>query len=207
MVPSLSFGFFRCWRGSGAGRRGSFGSRRFGVLDDRDLGVFELDAGLAFEHGATFRERGRLVGLLGQLALGVGLGVRAAVLDQLQESVGALALHARGTSAERRQLPRVSGLHGGAFGRRETQPWEICGNTDNGYSTVSLLRLPAGPCPPYRTYNLPPASPTIDDFLFFVLFFLQHLGYIETVTPIGYVRFSPYGARRDIAPPPQHILI
>lgn len=119
----LSFGFFRCRRGGAAGRLGSW----LGVLDDRDLRVLKLYAGLAVEHGTTFRERGGLVGLLGQLALGVGLGVRAAVLDQLQKTVGALALHARGTSAERRQLPCVSGFNGGAFGRRETQSGEICG--------------------------------------------------------------------------------
>lgn len=123
------FGFLsRRGRGAAAGGRGrGTALGRLGVLDHGDLGVLELYAGLALEHRAALGERGRLVGLLGQLALGVGLGVRSAVLDQLQQSVGAFALHAGGTAAERRQFPRVSRLHGGAFGRREAQSREVCG--------------------------------------------------------------------------------
>lgn len=111
-------------------RRGGTAGGLLGVLDDRDLGILELHAGLAVEHRTAFGEASRLVGLLGQLALRVGLRVRAAVLDQFQQAGAAVALHARGPAAERRQLPRVSGLHGGAFGRRKAQAREICAHDE-----------------------------------------------------------------------------
>lgn len=121
---------FRLIRRRRRRRRGCTAGGLFGVLDDRDLGILELHAGLAVEHRTAFGEASRLVGLLGQLALGVGLRVRAAVLDQLQQTGAAVALHARGPAAERRQLPRVSGLHGGAFGRRKAQAREICAHDE-----------------------------------------------------------------------------
>lgn len=116
-----SFWFFRRWRGVGC--TGTVG--RFRVLDHCDLRVLELYTGLTLEQRTAFGETGRLVGLLRQFALGVRFRVRSAVLDQFQKPVGALALHARGTAAERRQFPRVSRLDGRAFGRRETQSREI----------------------------------------------------------------------------------
>lgn len=69
-------------------------------VDDWDLGVLELDTLFALEDGAAFREGSSLVGLLGELALGVVLGERAAVLDELQEGGAVLSADTGGASAE-----------------------------------------------------------------------------------------------------------
>lgn len=59
--------------------------------------------------------------------LGVGLGKRAAVFDQLQESWRVLGLlDTSGSTAEGRQFPAVAGLDGGALGRCEAHSGEIC---------------------------------------------------------------------------------
>lgn len=92
-----------------------------------DLGVFQGHTGLAIEDGAAVWEWGCLVGLLGQLALGVGLGQRAAVFDQLQEVTGflTLGLDAGGASAEGGEFPCLAGLHSGASGRGEAHAGEV----------------------------------------------------------------------------------
>lgn len=69
----LGFGLCRCRGGAALGR--------FRVFNDRDLWIFEFDAGLAVEYRTAFRERGRLVCLLGHLALGVRFWGWSAVLD------------------------------------------------------------------------------------------------------------------------------
>jgi len=88
------------------------------------LGELELDTLLALEDGAASGELGGLVGLVAQLALGVGLGQGAAVLHQLQQT--ALFVHAGRAAAEGSQLPGLAGLDGRAAGRGEAKAGEVC---------------------------------------------------------------------------------
>lgn len=92
----------------------------------RDLGVLQLGAVLAFEDWAALGERGGLVGLLRELALGVRLGQRSAVLDELvQLSAVVVGGHAGRSTAERRQVPGLLGLYRGALGRCEAHAGEV----------------------------------------------------------------------------------
>lgn len=92
-----------------------------------DLGVLQFGALLALELGAAAGEGRGLVGLLlVELALGVGEGQRAAVLDQLQEARGlVLGDDAGGAATERCQLPGLARLDGGAFGAGEAHSGEV----------------------------------------------------------------------------------
>lgn len=59
--------------------------------------------------------------------LGVGLGKRAAVFDQLEETRRVLGLlDTSRSTAEGGQFPAVTGLDSGALGRREAHSGEIC---------------------------------------------------------------------------------
>ena len=114
-------------RGSGlSGGLGGLLGARLGRRHCRHLGVFELDSGLALEDGAAVGERGRLVVLLGKLALGVGFGERTAVFDELEESAVLLGLDAGRPPAERAQVPGLTRLDGGAPRRSEAHPGEVC---------------------------------------------------------------------------------
>lgn len=97
----------------------------------RDVRVLELGAFLALEDRTAIGEARGLVGRVGELALGVGLGQRAAVLHQLEQTAGVVVGgHAGGTAAERRQLPRLRRLDGRALGRREAHAGEVCNVTN-----------------------------------------------------------------------------
>lgn len=93
-----------------------------------ELGVFQLDSGLAGEHGTAVGEGSSLVRLLRvQLALVVGQWQRSAVLDQLQQLWwGVLAQHAGGTAAEGSQFPGLTRLNGCAAGGGEAHVGEVC---------------------------------------------------------------------------------
>ena len=92
-----------------------------------DLGVLELGAVLANEFRTAVGEWRGLVSLLAQLALGVGLGKWSAVLDELEETAAVVVgWHAGRTAAERRQVPGLFRLDGGALGRSEAHTGEVC---------------------------------------------------------------------------------
>lgn len=111
-----------------------------------DLGVLELGALLAVEHGAAVGEGSGLVGLLGQLALGVGHGQGAAVLDQLEQTPGLVTVggHAGGPAAEGGQLPGVAGLDGGAARRGEAHAGEVSEDVGGNEAAEGLGSLAVG---------------------------------------------------------------
>lgn len=137
------------WGRAGALGLGGLLGGLFGRRCGGDFGVLELSALLALKGWAAVGEGSGLVGLLGQLALGVGHGQRAAVLHQLEQAAGLVTLggHAGGAAAEGGQLPGVAGLDGGTPGGREAHAGEVCSrettkrltNTDS--STLLLLTL------------------------------------------------------------------
>lgn len=120
-----------CLLGLGLGglRRG-FGS--FDFLGARswnsgDLRVLEFRAVLALEDGTAGGEGRGLVRLLGELALGVGLGEGSAVLDELEETTGVVVGWDAGrTAAEGRKLPGLLRLDGCATRGRKAHPREVC---------------------------------------------------------------------------------
>lgn len=93
-----------------------------------ELGVFQLDSGLAGELGTAVGEGSSLVRLLRvQLALVIGQWQRSAVLDQFQQLWWRiLAQDAGGAAAEGGQLPGLAGLNGCAAGGGEAHVGEVC---------------------------------------------------------------------------------
>lgn len=135
----LGLGLWRLWRlWLNLRARGVQLARR---RQGRDVRVLELGTLLALEDRTAFGEARGLVGLVGELALGVGLGQRAAVLHQLEQTAGVVVGgHAGGTAAERRQLPRLRRLDGRALGRREAHAGEVCNATNRSLRRTGCVK-------------------------------------------------------------------
>lgn len=116
---------------------------RFRTLD---IGVLQLHAGFAGELRAAVREWSGLVGLVGvQLALVVGQGQWAAILNQFQQ-LGWVVFrnYASRTSTEWSQIPGLARFDGGTAGRSEAHSGEISEHIGRDEPLVDLDRVFVG---------------------------------------------------------------
>nr|CAD7396291.1 unnamed protein product [Timema poppensis] len=96
-------------------RLGGRGSSVSGSGDNGNLWIFKSYSILTLESGTAIGERGGLIGLLRQLAFGVGFGQRSTVLHQFQELRWVVLRSDTGRLAtEGRQIPSVTRLNGSA---------------------------------------------------------------------------------------------
>jgi len=136
MLLLLRLGRHHCGVSSQTGGWASGGPARAALLRPTDVRVLKRDSGLTLKDGAALGELGRLVRLVRELALGVGLGERAAVLNQFPEP--ALLSNASGLAAERLQLPSCTRLKSGTPRGRKASSREISEDIRRDQSLVHI---------------------------------------------------------------------